>query len=133
MNRKNPKRGFTILEAMIAVTILSVGILALIRVMPVGSKGSKISEQITVASMLAQAKIEELRKDSLSNWPPPDSAGNFTDQEYPDYEYKIDLFDYPYDGTIPYLQGVTISVYWPRGKPTDQQRCLAVTTCIAQY
>ena len=55
------KAGFSLLEVMFAVIILGVGLLAIMHLFPIGLRASKISQDTTVGSFLAQAKIEELR------------------------------------------------------------------------
>ncbi|MEK7167647.1 MAG: prepilin-type N-terminal cleavage/methylation domain-containing protein [Patescibacteria group bacterium] len=57
---KHFKKGFTIIEAMIAIAVLTIGILAVVKIFPVALQISKSAEQATVAINLAQAKTEEL-------------------------------------------------------------------------
>ena len=47
-------------EAMVAVFVLMLGIVAVLHLFPLGLQTRKFSEMKTVASQLAQAKIEEL-------------------------------------------------------------------------
>ncbi len=56
----NNKRGITMIEAVLAVAVLTIGILGIIKLFPLALKISKNAEQETVAADLAQAKIEEL-------------------------------------------------------------------------
>ena len=68
------KAGFTILEAMIALSILAVGLLGLLQALPAGLKASKLGEDMTVAVLLGQQKMEEAR---YSTWPPATGDGTF--------------------------------------------------------
>lgn len=52
--------GFTLLEVLIAMVILSVGLLALARFQLTVIKGNTDSREITTAVVLAETKIEEL-------------------------------------------------------------------------
>lgn len=55
------RKGFSLLEVMVAVVILAFGLLAIMHLFPIGLRASKISQDTTVATFLAQQKIEELR------------------------------------------------------------------------
>lgn len=57
MLRKN--RGFTLIEAVIALSILSVGIIACLQVFSLGLKLAKNAKQQTQNILEAQAQIEE--------------------------------------------------------------------------
>ena len=62
--------GFTLLEVMITVVILAVGLLGLAGLQIVAIKGNSFGQQMSVASTLAQNKLEQLRRisyDSLSD------------------------------------------------------------------
>ncbi len=119
------KRGFTVLEAMIALVILSMALLALLRVMPVGIKGSKLAEQTTIATMLAQKKIEETRE---KTWPLAGGSGNFADDGYPNFDYVLEITSAT---PTTYLREVTVTVSWPAG--VTPQRTVALQTHIANY
>ena len=61
MITRNPRdnRGFTLVEALIAMVILSLGIIALISMQTTSVKGNSKARGISNASLLAQAKIEQ--------------------------------------------------------------------------
>ncbi len=61
------KKGFTITEAMVAVFVLMLGIVAVLHLFPLSLQTRKFSEMKTVASQLAQAKIEELSANSYDD------------------------------------------------------------------
>lgn len=54
------KKGFTLVEAMVAVFILTVGISAILVIFPSGLRIVRSSKMATVATHLAQEKIEEI-------------------------------------------------------------------------
>jgi len=60
MKTTKKQLGFTLIEVLVAMTVLSVGILSLVRVFPFALQISKFAAQKTVAVNLAQAKIEEM-------------------------------------------------------------------------
>ena len=63
------KKGFTIIEAMVAIFVLTLGIVAVLCLFPLSLQTRKFSEMKTVASQLAQAKIEEIAIHSYDDIP----------------------------------------------------------------
>jgi type IV pilus modification protein PilV len=59
--RLQSKEGFTLIEVMIALVILSVGLLALATMQIVSIRANAFSTEMTYASMLAQSEFEEFR------------------------------------------------------------------------
>lgn len=57
---RSPCRGFTLIEIMISVAILSTGFVAILYMFPLGSKIEKNSQMATTALEIGQAKIEEI-------------------------------------------------------------------------
>ena len=56
------QKGFTLLEILIAITILSVGLLALAEMTVYVIRSNAVGNKITKATVLAQDKLEQLRK-----------------------------------------------------------------------
>jgi len=54
------KQGFTLIEVLISIFILTTGIIAVLQAFPLGTKILGSSKRTTIASQLGQAKIEEL-------------------------------------------------------------------------
>lgn len=52
-------RGFTIIELLISIFVLTVGIVAVLYIFPLGTQIQKSSQMTTVAVQLSQGKIEE--------------------------------------------------------------------------
>ena len=62
---KNPgskRNGFSLIEVLIALVLLTVGLLALGGMQIVSIKGNSFSQQMTQATVLTQSKLEELKK-----------------------------------------------------------------------
>lgn len=133
-------KGFTLLEVLVALAILTMGLLGLLHFFPVAHKLAKKSQDITTATMLAQQKIEEIREKSKSAWPANPcttanwqaacggtSSGDFDDPEtagiveYANFEWEVAVDDVKDDvGAL--IQGgalqnvlceVTVNVWWP--------------------
>ena len=59
-------RGFALLEALVASTLLVVGVLSLVQIFLLAARADVTAHRLTVASVLAAQKIEELRSASWS-------------------------------------------------------------------
>ncbi len=85
-------RGFTLLEVMIALSILAVSFAALL-----GSQSSAVVltryiNGITVASMLARSKMldleHQLKKDGFDAFDEDRESGDFSDEGHPEFEWE---------------------------------------------
>ena len=78
--------GFTLIEVIVAIFILSTGILAVLAIFPLGIQIMDFSETVTTSNYLAGSKIEEVI--SLSY--PDISVGDITETSlpYPFSEYR---------------------------------------------
>lgn len=63
------KRGFTLVEFLVATVILSVGLLALINLQVTSIWGNQNSKEMTRALFLAEKKMEELKNTPFSSLP----------------------------------------------------------------
>lgn len=54
-------QGFTLLEILIAITILAIGLLAVASMATIVIKSNSASNKLSIASMLVQDKLEEIR------------------------------------------------------------------------
>ena len=61
------RSGFTLIETLIAISILMIAVLSVIQLFPLGLKASTQAKNITVATNLAQAKMEEIISDDYDN------------------------------------------------------------------
>lgn len=61
-NNKNHSRGFSVIEVMVAIFILSVGLMAAVAVMARSYSTSIESKDMSVATMLASEKMEDLAR-----------------------------------------------------------------------
>lgn len=67
MLRLKDTKAFTLLEVMITLLILSVGMLGLATLQIMAIRGNSFGQQMTIASTLAQNKLEELREDDFDS------------------------------------------------------------------
>ena len=61
-----PDRGFALLEALVASALLVVGVLSLAQIFTLAARGDVTAHRLTIASVLAAQKVEELRSSSWS-------------------------------------------------------------------
>ena len=60
-------QGLTLLEILIAITILTIGLLAVASVATIVIKSNAASNKLSIASMLVQDKLEEIRATHYTN------------------------------------------------------------------
>ncbi|MBI4846433.1 MAG: prepilin-type N-terminal cleavage/methylation domain-containing protein [Candidatus Omnitrophica bacterium] len=91
----NVKKAFTIIEIIIALTILGIGIITVMSYMPVSLDASKRAADLTSASLIAQGLFEEIKGvsfDDITNADAFDTSTNFSSHaDYPGFEYKVEV------------------------------------------
>ncbi|OEU50130.1 MAG: hypothetical protein BA871_04040 [Desulfuromonadales bacterium C00003096] len=109
--KKSNQKGFSLIEILIAITVFSIGILALGKMQITAIKGNSFANDLTMATTLAQDKAEELTglpyDDPLIN-----ADGNQANGRY-NISWNI-ANDYPINNT----KTINIIVTWSiRGNP----------------
>lgn len=110
--KKLTESGFTLIEVMVSMIILSIGVLGLAPLMAVSVTGNSFSNEATRANVIAQDQIEELKNVVAFGALP------FTDSASVDghYSYTARVDDTGSDGTVPAgVYKIFIRVNW-----TDQ-------------
>ena len=103
-------RGMTLLEILVAVTVLCVGLLAVAVMFPTSSSNIDYGGKMSKATALAQEKIEEFRNTSFDSI----ASGNDAPTGFTRTWSISDA------GTTPFrLRTVTVTVSWPSalGRP----------------
>ena len=88
----SPCAGFTLLEMMVALGILAVAYVALLEAQSASIRLSSFGKQITVATFLAQTKMEEIEeKLTREGFPDMDDTddGHFKDLGYQNFYWKL--------------------------------------------
>ncbi len=85
MRKAEKQRGFTLIEIMVAVTLLSVGLLGMAGLTVGIMGGNKLSSGVTTATALAQARMEDIKRMDY---------GNVTEVNLPLQDYN-DISGYP--------------------------------------
>jgi type IV pilus assembly protein PilV len=99
--------GFTLIELMIAIVILSVGLLGMATLTGSIVQKNKLSNDLTAATTLAQDKLEDVRADGYANAVSQTKtacAGDFSE-----YQREVTVNnDTPASG----MKEITVTVYW---------------------
>lgn len=114
-------KGFTIIESTIAIAVLTIGLWSVVQFFPFSLKVIGDSQNITVASNLTVAKIEEISSldyDSISIGTIEAKAAISSDPSNYLYNYQrevvVELIDSSFNTTVTDigLKKITVTVYW---------------------
>ncbi|MBU4184601.1 MAG: prepilin-type N-terminal cleavage/methylation domain-containing protein [Proteobacteria bacterium] len=104
--------GFTLIEVLVAMVILTVGLLGTAALITGIIRGNKVSNRITTATTCAQDKMEEIRRLGYSGIPTSDTTTTEPYDSITNYSlYKRVTFT---DVVNPAagMKTVTVTVYW---------------------
>ncbi len=97
------RRGFTLLEVMIAMAVLAIALVAVFRSQSQSVSMVAESHFLTTASLLAQGKMAEMerkRPEELIN-----DSGDFA-TDFADYSWRVEVKDTP----VPFLKKIDVFV-----------------------
>ncbi len=113
-NKKSSNKGFTFLEVLAAILIMSAALVPILSWVPVSLQTKKKAENKMVAIFLAQSKFEELRIAALSNFTTDYDAANVAfPAPYQNFRYTIT------DDANVNLKTVSVRV-WDKDQPNDK-------------
>jgi len=114
----------TLLEAVIAMALFFVAVLAFAGVVVTASKGAAASKHLTVATTLVQNKLEQVRS---AGYDP--AAALETTEAYgtiPDFDMYQRIVRMETGRPVPGLQTATVTVWW-----SDDRHSVTVSTILA--
>ena len=103
-------KGFTLLEVMIALAILSLSLIALLSLRNSSIRLVEHSDRITTATLLAKAKMEDLPRPVQVG----ESEGEFEGEAYKGYKWKRIVSPPPFG--FAFIKEVVVVVKWDEGR-----------------
>ena len=137
MKRLQKVKGFFLLEVMVAVAILSIGLVVIIESFSLSLRATNSAYNLSTATLLAQKIVSEVRSGEYPD--EGETSGDFG-EDWPQFRWKLNSVSIPLSDLHPLedraveteeadLMKVTISVFW---KDRGGQRDLKVTTYLAR-
>ncbi len=123
-----PNAGFTLLESLLALVILSLGLLALARLQISGLQGNAWSRDMTTAVAIAEEKTEQLRNTPFANIQ-IESATQVTVSNR-NFTKAVTVTDDAPDGLTGTTKTVRVIVSWQDSK--RKTHTVQIATIIAQ-
>jgi type IV pilus modification protein PilV len=113
MNRhcKRGARGFTLMEVLITMLLLSVGLLGVAALTGRIMHGNYLSKNITTATVIAETRLEDIRRAGYA----AAAAGNVTDAVTMDGVPFSRLTSIAADSPVANTKTVTVTVSWDAG------------------
>ena len=90
---KGDTKGFTLLEVIAALAVISIALVALLRSQGQAILATAKCQNITTAAMLAQHKMADLEYKIRNNLI-FDAKGDFEEDGFPEYQYQVDVLPY---------------------------------------
>jgi type II secretion system protein I len=106
-----PRNGFTFLEVMVAVSIMSMVLVTLLGLKNRSMQDVLLAKHMTTATMLAKRVMVETITESIPNLP-LEKEGTFLEEEFKDYTWKKSITPTP---LIVQIMEVRVTVFWTEG------------------
>ena len=116
--------GFTLIESLVAVTLLSVLAVTMFSLYSTGLAAAKLVEGLDEAALLAQQRLEQIKATAGCNCGSLGQVRELVDPvHFPGYMWAVDAIE-----QAPGLQLVTVHVYWSH---LGRERQVSLVTYIA--
>ena len=125
------RSGFTLIEVLLAVVILTTGISIVFRGFTTGLRAASLAQKETTAVMLAQMKVADVEIEAEEGLVLGSEEGDFEEEyedRFPGYRWLIEI-DEPEDELIIGLYEVRVTIFWP---DMDSERQLTITRFVVQ-
>lgn len=140
MFNSNNKKGFSLIELIVAFSIIGVAFVSLIQAFPFGLSISKESENKTIASYLAQKKIEELLSLGYNDI----NTGTIENISHLSPDQSGPLYSYGRETVVSYVDGnlsdsaidggmkkIITTIHYPSGG-IGSQKNLTISTLVSK-
>lgn len=115
-------KGFTLLEVMLAVTILTVGLIMVVRSYITSLHAVKSSQDFLIAGLLLEQKLWQKQEEQTR------SGGVNTEEEQGEFDPPLDRFSYKIgfeeEENTPFLFKGTFEVFWQERQKGHGISCL---------
>ncbi|MDO8603129.1 MAG: prepilin-type N-terminal cleavage/methylation domain-containing protein [Candidatus Omnitrophota bacterium] len=113
------KKGFSLLELIIAIAVLAIGLVGVLQVFPIGLRASQRAGMLTKASFLAQNKIEDIKLagfDAMTELPPKIPLSG----KDGDLEWAVKIDDISLEGieSNSNMRKIVVTITWPERNTT---------------
>ncbi len=121
MTTSHPKnrRGFSLLEILLALAILGGSLALLSRIVETGTSAAREARDLSIARILCQSKLSELLLDGMTGISPQSVSTSpmesFDSQSTTPFYYTVDVQPAPLDGLL--ALRVTVEAQDPNGGP----------------
>jgi general secretion pathway protein I len=113
--RTSHPQGFTLLEVMVAVAIMSLVLVTLLGLKNSTMQDVALAEHITTATMLAKRTMVDTLTAGSGKLQPVEEDGNFAGEEnFNDYAWKRTISQIPLFSTV-FITEIRIAVFWKEG------------------
>lgn len=105
------EEGFTLLEIIVAVSILAIGLLAVASMQIAAIQGNSLANKLTEGTNLAQARLEDLMAMQYTTGftDPGLTQGNYTDTSLSDYTITWNVTN---NNPVPTAKRIVVTVTW---------------------
>lgn len=130
-NKKNDN-GFTLIEVLVAIVILSVGLLGMASLTIGIINGNKLSNDLTMATTLAQDRMEDIRRLGYSGTSATTTTTTENYNSITGYEaYKRET-ETTVNSPVTGMKTITVTVYWKDSDQTDHSPPVELKTILAR-
>lgn len=137
----NNKKGYTLIEATVAILILVVGLFSVVQFFPLGLRIISDSQDLTVSSNLALSKIEEMKAlsyDSIGTGTIETKQRISSDPSSYLYNYQRQTDVETIDANLNYsatdigLKKITVTVFW-QSPILSSEKSTQISSLISNY
>ncbi len=112
MKNLRNKKGFTLLEILVAITLLATALLGMAGLTAALMQGNTFSNRLTVASTLAQDRLEDLTKLGYGNTAVADTTVTEDYNSIPNFPFYKRVTTTNVDNPAAGMKTVTVAVFW---------------------
>ncbi|KKL56897.1 hypothetical protein LCGC14_2240820 [marine sediment metagenome] len=119
------EKGFTFFEVIFITAILSLGLLTIIEIFPLGFKAKEAAEQHSITALLGQKIIEEVKREGYESLSSPSLSqsenGGIREGEFEDYQgyrYRLEWWD----SETPYLLKLKVTILLNNSEIESKER-----------